>query len=248
MICFSQFIREHRRISGIIRLTYQEKTIECESIFGFFQRFCTLADIAEDILRVEGARIPYYVCHLTLRNYLEMQACLLEGAYHSAARSLRWLFEMNVIGTTACVNPSLLDTQYSSEEPIDLEEFEQLLERCDTEEITIGRGKRKRIFDEFSLPSDDLSLLYSDLCKYVHLSKISFDKALTWPNLQYIPEKFDEVFHFALKTIDLVFWMESKMCLCFDEDTEQALKFFLKDHDGLNQYIPLAVSLISSLS
>jgi hypothetical protein len=32
----------------------------------------------------------------------------------------------------------------------------------DTEEITIGRGKRKRIFNEFSLPSDELSSLYSD--------------------------------------------------------------------------------------
>jgi hypothetical protein len=207
-----------------------------------------MADIAADIFRVERARVPYYVCHLTLRNYLEMQACLLEGAYHSAARSLRWLFESNVIGSTACVNPSLLDTQYRSEGPIDLEEFEQLLERCDTEEITIGRGKRKKIFDEFSLPSDDLSLLYSDLCKYIHLSRISFDKTLTWPNLQYIPEKFDEVFHYALRTIDLVFWMESKMCVCFNKGTAQALKYFLRDRDGLNKHIPMTIKLISSLN
>jgi len=206
-----------------------------------------LGDIAEDIFRVEKAGIPYYVCHLTLRDYLEMQACLLEGAYHSAARSLRWLFEMNVIGTTACVNPSLLDMEYNSEGHLDLGEFEQLLERCDMEEITIGRAKRRRIFDEFSLPADDLSLLYSNLCKYVHLSKISFDKALTWPNLQYIPEKFDEIFNIALKTIDLVSWMESKMCLCFDKGTKQALKLLLKDHDNLNQYLPLTVSLISNL-
>jgi hypothetical protein len=244
----SQFTREYRRIDGTIKVTYREKTIECLTIFDFFQRFCVLADISADIFRVEGNKIPYYVGSLTLRNYLEMQACLLEGAYHSAARSLRWLFEMNVVGATACVNPSLLDEQFGSKAPTDQEEFERLLERCDTEEITIGRGKRKRIFGEFSLPSEDLSLLYADLCKYVHLSKISFDKSLTWPNLQYIPEKFDEVFHFALRTIDLVLWMESKMCLCFDKGTTQALRYFLKNHDGLNQFIPITIKLISSLN
>jgi len=200
------------------------------------------------VSRVEGNQIPYYVCSLTLRSYLEMQACLLEGAYHSAARSLRWLFEMNVIGAVACVNPSLIDRQYSSERPLVIEEFEQLLERCDAGENTIGRAKHRVIFEEFSLPSDDSSSLYSDLCKYVHLSKISFDKKLTWPNLQYIAEKFEEISHFALKTIDLVFWMESKMCLCFDKGTKQALRFFLKDYGALNEYIPLTISLISCLS
>jgi len=205
-----------------------------------------MTDIAFNIFEVEGARIPYYVCSLTLRNYLEMQACLLEGAYHSAARSLRWLFEINVVGTTACVDASLLDQQYSSG-PIDLEEFERLLAKVDEEKLTIGRGKRKKIFDQFSLPSDDLMLLYSKLCKYVHLSRISFDKTLDWPNLQYIPEKFDEIFQIALKTLDLIFWMESRMLICFDKGTAQALKYFLRDDDGLNQYLPMAVSLISSL-
>jgi len=34
------------------------------------------------------------------------------GAYHSAGRSLRWLYEANLAGATACFNPSLLDNQY----------------------------------------------------------------------------------------------------------------------------------------
>lgn len=134
-----------------------------------------MADIASNIYQDEGVSVPYYVCSLTLRNYFEIQACLLEGAYHSAARSLRWLFEVNVVGTTSCVDASLLDPQYSPG-PIDLEEFEELLEKVDEEKLRITRGTRKKIFDQFSLPSDDLALLYSDLCKYVHLSQISFDK------------------------------------------------------------------------
>jgi hypothetical protein len=165
----TQFGREYDRIRGIIGLTYEQKRAECDKIFDFFQRLCTMTDIAFEISQVEGACIPYYICSLTLRNYLEMQACLLEGAYHSAARSLRWLFEINVVGATASVDASLLDPQYSSG-PIDLEEFERLLEKVDEGKLRITRGKRKEIFDQFSLPSDDLALLYSDLCKYVHLS------------------------------------------------------------------------------
>jgi hypothetical protein len=176
-----------------------------------------------------------------------MQVCLLEGAYHSAARSLRWLYEANVVGATACVQPSLLDDKYHSVNQMDLVEFEVLLERCDSEELRIGRGKRKRIFEAFSLPDNDLSSLYLELCKYVHLSKISFDKTLDWPNLQYIPEKFSEIFVLTMKTMDLVFWMECKMCLCFNGGTSKALKSFLEDHDGLNKYAPMTVRLISNL-
>lgn len=77
VICFNQFNHEYRRISGIIGLTYREKTIECENIFHIFQRLCTMVDLAADIFTVERARMPYYVCHLTLRNYLEMRALLV---------------------------------------------------------------------------------------------------------------------------------------------------------------------------
>lgn len=242
----TQFGREYDRIRGIIELTYGQKKDECGKIFDFFQRLCTMTDIAFEISQVEGVRVPYYVCALTLRNYFEIQACLLEGAYYSAARSLRWLFEINVVGTTACIDASLLDPQ-QSHGPIDLEEFEKLLEKVDEGKLRITGATHRKIFDQFSLPSDDLALLYSDLCKYVHLSQISFDKALDWPNLQYIPEKFEEIFQITFRTLDLIFWMESRMLTCFDKSTAQALKYFLKDYDGLNQYLPMAVSLISSL-
>jgi len=244
------FGTEYERIVGIPKLTYSEKSYECKSIFGFFVRLCIIGDITNEVIpysKVESAEIPYYISHLTLRNHLEMQACILTGAYHSAARSLRWLFEMNVIGATACVKPVLLDYHLSATRGINLSAFEKFLERCDTGEVKIGKKKYQTIFDQFKLPSKDLLSLYSDLCKYVHPSKISFDKDLTWPNLQYIPEKFDEIFLFATKTLDLVFWMQSKMCLCFDGGIVQALKYFLKDDDGLNQYLPMTVLLLSSL-
>jgi hypothetical protein len=239
----TEFIREFRRITGIMRLTYEQKTSECNVIFGFFQRFCVLADIATDIYHVEGARVPYYVCSLSVRNYLEMQACLLEGAYHSAVRSLRWLYEANLVGATSCINPALLGDRVSDKPAMELEEFEDLLKRIDTG----VRIDRKKIFDSFSLPTDDLQKLYSDLCKYVHLSTVSFDKTLDFPNLQYVPEKFDEIFPTIMKTLDLVFWMESKMCLCYDRGTSEALLYYVKDHDGLNKYVQMTISLISNL-
>ncbi len=138
----NQFDREYDRIRGIIGLTYKQKRDECDKIFAFFQRLCTMADVAFGILNYEGASIPYLVCSLTLRNYLEIQACLLEGAYPSAARSLQWLFEINGVGTAACVDASLLDPQYSSG-PIDLEEFKRILGKVDEGKLRITRGKRK---------------------------------------------------------------------------------------------------------
>jgi hypothetical protein len=239
----THFSREYRRIKGIIGLTNEEKPYECTIVFDMFERFCVLADIATDIYRVEGAKVPYYVCALSVRDYLEMQACLLEGAYHSAARSLRWLYETNVVGATSCVNPGLLENQNRARPPMELEEFENLLKRIDAGFVI----NRRLIFDSFSLPSNDLQKLYSDLCKYVHLSTISFDKTLDFPNIQYIPEKFDEIFPLILKTLDLVFWMECKMCLCYDGGTTKALQYYLNDNDGLNKHLPLTISLISNL-
>jgi hypothetical protein len=206
-----------------------------------------MADLAEDIFKLDQAEIPYFISSLTHRHYLEMQACLFEGAYFSAARSLRWLYEINLIGTTACVKPVLLDRNLSSTTGLTLSDFEDLLEEIDDGTIKIGRGKRKNIFNQFNLPTNQLLELYADLCKYVHLSKISFDKEYTWPNLQYIPEKFDEIFNLALNTLDFVLWLQSKMCLCYNGGTVGNLKNFLKMSDSIKTFIPLTTSLISSL-
>jgi len=236
--------RELRFITNVIKLTYEEKEHECEEIIAFFHRLCLMGDIAEDIYITERVQLPYYVCTLTIRNFLELQANLFQGAYQSAGRTLRWLYEANLTGATACINPSLLDGNFKESTSIKLDEFENWLDRYDKQEV---RLMRKQIFDSFGLPSDDLNNLYSDLCKYIHVSKVSFDKRLDWPKLQYIQEKFDEVFELMKKTLDLVFWMESRMLLCYDRETSKALKGFLEDSDFLNQYIPLTVSLISSL-
>jgi hypothetical protein len=247
----ANYNRINDRVTGLLGLTYGQKTKECNLIFEYFGHLLTMVDIGLDIfqkegsLNVRGAELPYYVCSLTNRNYLEMEACLLDGSYHSAARSLRWLYEMNLVGTTACVDASLLDDKYSPG-PLSLQEFENLLERLDSEDLVIGRKKRKHILDQFGLPSEELAVLFSDLCKYVHLSKVSFDKDLDWPNLQFLPEKFDEVFKTALRTIDLVFWMESRLCLCFNNGTKGAIKNLFIDPELL-ELLPMTNKLILSL-
>lgn len=60
------------------------------------------------------------------------------GAYHSAGRSLRWLYEANLAGATACFNPSLLDNQYKGKK-IDLDEFEKWLTLYDKRERMLYR-------------------------------------------------------------------------------------------------------------
>ena len=240
----SEHARELSQITGVIKLTFRERHDECQDIINLFWRLCDKGDIAEDIYRAENAGLPYYVCTITIRAFLEMQANIFQGAYHSAGRSLRWLYENNVAGATACVNPSLLDDQYAGSTSLSLDEFETWLDRYDKNDVKL---KRRDIFDYFGLPSADLNNLYYDLCKYVYVSRVSFDKEHDWPKLQYVQEKFDETFELLKKTMDLIFCMQSKMLLCYNGSTAGALKHFLNDRDSLNRYIPLTVSLISSL-
>ena len=203
-----------------------------------------MTDIAEHILRAGQANLPYYVCILTLRIFLELQANLLQGAYHSAARSLRWLYEANIAGATACISPYLLDRRYEGKSELKTEEFEEWLGLYDHQEV---RLVRKSILEEFELPTEEVDNLYSVLCKYMHVSKLSFDKELDFPKLQYISEKFDEMFELTIKTMDFVLWMQSRMLLCYKNGTAEALKWFLMDLDSINKYIPLTESLISNL-
>lgn len=238
------FERESRRIAGIIKLTFEQRRDECKEVFNFLDNLFVITDIGEDIFRVDGAAIPYYICALTARTYLEFQASLLQGAYHSAGRSLRWLYEANLAGATACIDPSLLDNQFSHRKTISLDEFEEWLKLYDKNKRKLNRPK---IFEAFGLPVGELQNLYSDLCKYSHVSKISFDKKLDWPNLQYIPEKFDEMFALTRKTLDFILWLECNMLLCYDEETKEALEKFLKNYGPLASYIPMTTKLLSNL-
>lgn len=245
MISLSELVREYRFIKGVIRLTLNERPKKCLKIVDFFKRLCTMGDIATDILRTEQATLPYYVCHLTLRIFLELQASLFQGSYHSAARSLRWLYEANIAVATACINPFLIDERYEGKSELSLEEFEKWLDLYDRHDATLPR---KKILEAFGLPTEELDDHYSVLCKYMHISKLSFDKKLDWPKLQYIPEKFDEMFELTIKTMDLVLWMQSKMLLCYNDETAGALKGVLEDWESINEYIPLTVSLLSGLN
>jgi len=125
-----------------------------------------------------------------------------------------------------------------------LKEFEEWLTLYDKGEKKL---RRKQILEALGLPVEELQKLYSDLCKYVHLSEVSFDHEMTWPNIQYLPEKFDKVFVQLMKTIDLIFWLECKMLLQFNGKTKQALRNFRKNLNSLITSIPMTKDLLSSL-
>ena len=239
-----EFDKLSNRAMNIMKLTHREKKSEGDEVIGFLWPLFDITDIGEDIWRAGQAGIPYYICSLTLRVYLEFQANLFQGAYHSAGRSLRWLYEANLAGATACISPALLDSEFEGEETMDLDAFEEWLTLCDRRERILHRTQ---IFEAWGLPVRDLQELYSDLCKYIHISKKSFDKELTWPNLQFIPEKFDEIFALSRRTTDLVLWLECKMLLQFNEGTEGALRGVHKNLSALASRIPMTMELLSSL-
>jgi len=130
---------------------------------------------------------------------------------------------------------------------MNLDEFKEWLRQYDNRVKTLNR---QRIFEAFKVSEEkrqELDGLYRDLCKYVHISERSFDEKMTWPNPQYLPEKFDEVFAISMKTIDLIFWLECKMLLQFNEGTKEALRTLCKDLSTLASSIPMTMDLLSSL-
>lgn len=232
-----------RRINGIFKLTYKEKMDQCDEAIKYLTLLFSLTDIAEDIMLEGQSEIPYYICSLSLRTYLEFLVNLFQGAYHSAARALRWLYEANLAGAAACVKPSLLDDKFI-EGGMDLDKFESWLASFD------GRRKvfsRKRICEGLGLSEEKLEELYSNLCKYVHISRKSIDAKLTWPNLQYLPEKFDEILALARKTMDLIFLLECKMLLQYNDRTKEAIKKLSEDVGALASKVPETTNLINNL-
>jgi hypothetical protein len=203
-----------------------------------------MADIAFDIWEVETEDLPYFVCSLSLRSFLEVQASLFSGAYHSAGRTLRWLYETNLAGSAACLNASLLDNAYSSTSNLSSDEFVDWLERYDNREVQLSR---KSIFDFYKLTAEPLNMLYADLCKYSHVSTVSFDRAETHPNLQFLENRFDETFGIMTKTLDFSLLMESKMLLCWNHGSVGALKNMFSKSDPLKKYFPMVTDLITAL-
>lgn len=241
-----EFNHLHERISGIMKLTYEEKRSQCERVLNFLLPLFVITDISQDILLKEQAEIPFYICSLTVRAYIEFSINLFQGAYHSATRSLRWLYEINLAGAAACVNPSLLDEQ-RGEKKMNLNSFKKWIMQYDNNQKKLNR---QRIIESFEISEErqrELQKLYQDLCKYVHISKMSFDEEMTWPNIQYIPEKFDETFAIAMKTIDLILWLECKILLQFNRGTKEALKNLRYDLNSLASSIPMTMSLLSIL-
>ena len=147
------------------------------------------------------------------------------------------------MGAVACIAPSLLDEGYCGRK-MELKEFEEWLTLYDKRAKKLYREK---ILKALGLPVEELQKLYSDLCKYVHISERSFDHRMIWPNIQYLPEKFDEVFALLMKTIDLIFWLECKMLLQFNGKTKKALRAFREHLDSFITKIPMTMRLLSSL-
>ncbi|MDR0372145.1 MAG: hypothetical protein LBI79_01060 [Nitrososphaerota archaeon] len=226
-----------------MELSKQEKRHECEVLHDFFVNQLEIAEQTYDIqskaVGVTGAEIPCHVVPLITRAYLEMEACLLEGAYHSAKRTLRWMHETSMIGTVACVNAKLLgvDSKWLSEkakwlnDPYDktlsIQQFEEMLQAYDEHKLKFDSNV---LYKQIGLSNHDrkkLYKLYSDLCKYVHLSRESFDLECRWSNLQFMPEQFDVTYDLVLRTMDFVFYMESYLCAFFNAEnikTKDALK------------------------
>ena len=120
-----------KRIGNLMNLTFGEKQENCVEIEVFFNRFCEMHDISFDIWENEGDDLPYFMCSLSVKNFLEVQSSILSTAYNSVGQMLRWLYEANLAGAAGCINPSLLDTAYSCSQKLTGQQFSDWLSNYD---------------------------------------------------------------------------------------------------------------------
>jgi hypothetical protein len=234
------------RINGIFGLTIAQKCQECITLVEFFNIRMVLNDLSKDweggiiATSAKGAEIPAHIIPLISRAYLEMKACLLGGAYQSVARTLRWMFEASMVGAVSCVSANLLKKCY--ENTLSFEQFTDLIHELDNRKLHL---RRKEIYEKLGLLTTDMTKLYADLCKYSHVSRESVDLAYHWPNLQFLSDQFDKLYNLVLRTMDFVFYMESKLCVHFDGENMN-IKLALKKLFDPNYYPTLSMLPLTS--
>jgi len=204
--------------------TLEAREEKFRDIYAVVVHLFLLSDIGEDIARAEGSKIPYFTAAISARSYLGFMYNLLFGDYHSAARSLRWLYETNLAAAAALISPELLHKEFSGKSSIDISQFDNWLDLYDKREV---KFRRKCVLKGLGLPVKDLNDLYSHLCKHTHISKVSYD-GKTWPKLYFDEEKFDEIYFLTMRTLDLILLLLCHMLLLFNGETKTALKKYLK--------------------
>ncbi len=203
------FIREQIQEALLNARTKQFIKLNC-----FPQHLFPFSDLASEYLDIDKRKykhvaILYCDIDLLYHEWSAIMLNLLSGAHSAAARTLRWILETTLGATVAVVDGSILDNS-KPHAPLSVAGFQNWLRKYDSNnrQFRLHRDKILLTLGASQAELSDEQRLYSDLCKYSHLSETSFIKRVKsgWfdvgLNTNY--PLFDRVYVLALRTADYI--------------------------------------------
>jgi len=198
-----------RRLEGLTSQTLQQKWDEYCTMNCVFQHLCLLEDLGLDILRDRSrGKVVVHINRLVELTYLGFMYSMLFGDYFSSARSLRWIYEGGLAAFGASRDGEVLTGDHNDSGYLSIAKFERWMRDLDLRKprAKFGPTNRERILMLLGLSQEERDRykgLYSDLCRYSHLSKISLRRDTLVPNLTIDLREFSRVYRMNVRTMDL---------------------------------------------
>ncbi len=145
---------------------------------------------------------------LLIPEWLAFMLCNFTGAYPTAARTLRWIFESGIASTAAVLDRSLLIENSHSKKPLSSHQFREWLRDYDNQRVSLGRTKRDRILERIGLTATERATAretFETLCKFVHISSRHFSY-IRVPDITMNLPNFNRISKLAYRTMDLVLY------------------------------------------
>lgn len=188
--------------------------------------------------------------------WLSFMLCDYLGAYSSAARTLRWIYESALASAVATLDGSLL--LGGTPKSLTKSQFRKWLWKYDHQKMTNVSFPRKNALRVIGLPSMDQTRyieLYSTLCKFSHVSEKHFVHPEPIPDLVFNLKQFDAVSRYAYKTMDLAFFCVIKAILSqwHSDDVNNFFHGYLGSYSARQIYsvrrdrFPLTIGLLKGI-
>jgi hypothetical protein len=200
------------------------------------------------ILSITSLELSFLV-----QEWLSFMLCNYVGAYSSASRTLRWIYESTLAATMALTNPSLLLCKPTSH-PLTYEAFRSWLWKYDNRAVHFPRKESLKAIGLNLKEQLRYNGLYSMLCKYSHISAKHFSIPEPIPDLVFNLEDFDVVSRYAYRTMDLAFFciVKSIISQWRSQDVRGFFEGYFDWFDALHAFavrrdrFPLTIKLLST--
>jgi hypothetical protein len=150
--------------------------------------------------------LVFFFCHSVFQR---VTTTTKSSDYSSSARTLRWILESGLSTYAACKNGYLLtNNQSDRDRRLSYTKYIRWLKKIDNRQLKFTGPNRINILRSLGFNPNEVKeaeKLYSNLCKHIHLSQISFNMDyVEIPDLTVVLEEFSTIYRLNCKSMDIV--------------------------------------------